>query len=123
MANHGLSMKKKQGNVMIKFVEIYGTGLSYSSIEDVANKRNPKPSFKLREIYINPEYVVYLKEAEDFLQKFVGGDLPEGLDKRQEFTRLGLSRGQSGFDLVVVGAPKVVQSKLYKGESKSVIKG
>mgnify|MGYP005814158661 FL=1 len=67
--------------------------------------------YALREIFINPEHVVYLREDETYKKILEEGFL-EDIDDRQAFTKIYLNRGQMGIDLVVVGSPSIVQEKL-----------
>ena len=55
-------------------------------------------------------------------QKLQEGKLPEGLDSRQEFSRIYLNRGQVGLDIVVVGSPSLIEKELKKNY-KQVLKG
>jgi len=50
------------------------------------------------------------------------GAMPEGLDHRQEFTRVHMSRGQLGLDIIVVGSPAMIESKLGTQE-KELLRG
>jgi len=79
-------------------------------------------SFSLREIFINPEHVVCLREDETYSRHLSENRL-RGLDKRQVFTRVYLNRGQSGLDLVVVGEPTAIQEKLGLNSSKQLLRG
>ena len=88
---------------MIKLIEVCEIKNASSS---------PQKAYTLREIYVNPKHVVSLREAASFQQKLVEGKLPEGLDTRQGFTKITLDRGQFGLDVVVIGQPSIVESKL-----------
>jgi len=77
--------------------------------------------YTLREIYINPEHIISLREEPTYKQKLLEGKLPDDLDSRQEFTRVALNRGHSGLEVVVVGAPAAIKSKLKK--EKEVLHG
>mgnify|MGYP003678956458 FL=1 len=48
--------------------------------------------------------------------------MPEGLDPRQEFSRIYLNRGQAGLDIIVVGKPSIIEKELKKNY-KQVLKG
>jgi hypothetical protein len=85
----------------IKLVELYEQPTQMSD-----NK------WTLREIIVNPEYVVCLRpdaRATTLLQE---GILPDGLDNRQEFTKIQMSRGANGLDIVVVGGITMIEGKL-----------
>tara|TARA_R100000008_G_C3553607_1_gene151893 strand:- start:221 stop:517 length:297 start_codon:yes stop_codon:yes gene_type:complete len=97
--------------MVVKLVEIY---------EQHAFGRN---SYKLREVFINPDYVVCLRDEPRFQALLEEGRLPEGIDGRQEFTRVQLNRGgQSGLDIVVVGNPQLIENKIGRTKKK-ILKG
>ena len=68
--------------------------------------------FTLREITINPQHVICLREDSVMANRLDEGTLPQGLDTRQRFTKVTLDRGQSGLELIVVGDPSQVKEKL-----------
>tara|TARA_Y100000310_G_scaffold119366_1_gene118103 strand:- start:105 stop:392 length:288 start_codon:yes stop_codon:yes gene_type:complete len=86
-------------------------------------KVNDFPSrYSLEEIFINPEHVVLLREdlqARDLLEE---NFLPEGLDKRQQFTRLLIDRDSSANYITIVGAPDTVSEKISH-KNKQLLKG
>tara|TARA_A100001011_G_C13944537_1_gene688566 strand:+ start:223 stop:519 length:297 start_codon:yes stop_codon:yes gene_type:complete len=85
----------------IKLVELYEQPTQRS-----------KEKWTLREVVVNPDYVVCLRpdaRASSLLQE---GILPEGLDARQEFTKIQMSRGNGGMDIVVVGGITLIEDKL-----------
>jgi len=98
----------------VRLIEIYESTRIHSN----DSKRN----FSLREVFINPDQVVCLREAPEFKQKLLEGILPKDLDKRQEFTHVYLNRGQSGLDIFIVGAPSLVEKKLTTNK-KQLLKG
>ena len=80
-----------------------------------------KRSYSLRKVYINPEQVVCLREDVHFKSLLMENKLPEGLDTNQSFTRIYLNRGQTGIDVVVVGAPQYVEKEMYR-KNKSLLR-
>ena len=78
--------------------------------------------YSLREVYVNPQHVVYLREDGHIQKALVEGKLPEGLDHRQNFTRLVLENGNHGSEFVVVGSPSDVRTKLL-GNKKELLHG
>ena len=85
---------------MIKLVEI---------VKDTAG-------YNLREIFVNPKHVVYLREDNLIKRHLMEGNLPEGLDTRQAFTKLIVDNGSNGTEFIVVGEPSHVESKLKEGK-------
>ena len=68
--------------------------------------------YTLREVFINPEHIVCLREDSATLELLREGQLPEGIDARQRFTRVQMNRGSMGLDIVVVGSPAIVEDML-----------
>jgi len=96
--------------MVIKLVEIY------------EEQNFSKKKYKLREVFINPEHIVCLRDEPRFKILLKEGTLPEGMDERQEFTRVCMNRGQLGLDVIVVGAPQVIEDKISK-TNKKILKG
>ncbi len=102
----------------VQLVEIYQ--------DKVAPFRNLKrlpesqgyPIYALREVYVNPEYVVMLRPS----VKEYSASLPEGLHSEQEYTTIYMNRGQSGVEITVVGAPEAIKEKLGRAK-KGLLKG
>ena len=105
--------------MIIKLTEISRSDVHISNIES-ANKMG---KYYLREIFINPDHVICLREDKIFDRKLQEGDLGDILDQRQSFTRVYMNRGQSGLDVVVVGPPGQIQEKLGLKNNKELLKG
>lgn len=87
------------------------------SLTEVYDSNYNRDKKSLREIYINPSFVISLTPDYSMEVLLQEGKLPEGLNKSQQFTRITLSDGRTQH--VVVGDLSVVQSKL----SPSLLKG
>jgi hypothetical protein len=92
--------------MIVKFTEVYSESSNTSS-------------FKLREVGVNPSFVVCTRMDDTMLGNLREGRLPEGLDKRQEFTQIILDRGH-GYSITVVGGTETVNKQLSK---KVLLKG
>jgi hypothetical protein len=92
----------------IKLVEIYDT-------TGVGDK------LKLREVYVNPDYVVAIRPDEHIKFLIESRQVIEGLDPRQSFTKIFLNRSGPGSEVTVVGDSNSIQEKLFS--SKKVLKG
>jgi hypothetical protein len=86
-----------------------------------ANK-NAKQRFTLREVYINPKHIVSLREDINFKQKLNEGQLPEGLNNEQRFTRVAIDKGHTGLEIIVVGHPTIIETKM-KGIERELLLG
>ena len=97
--------------MVVKLVEVH----SHHAV--TSNK-----SYTLREVFINPQRVVSMREDTGFQSLLSEGELPEGISDSQTFTRIFLDQGQGGRSLVVVGDPMSVDRKLTEGQRR-VLKG
>ncbi len=86
---------------MLKFVEVCESSSFYDP-----EIQSCRTSFFLREIYLNPRYIVSMKENEGLQAKAKLGALIEGLNLGISFTELVVfSSGSTPRTLNVVGAP------------------
>jgi len=84
----------------IKLVEVYNKGIASES------------NFSLRGIYINPIHVICLRSDLGTKRNLHEGKLPAELDRRQEFTKITINKGNYGQDITVIGTVEEVQKKL-----------
>jgi len=80
-------------------------------------------SYELHEVFINPQHVVAIREDHLAKKHLTEGRMPAGLDDRQSFTKIHLSRGQNGIDITVVGTPTVIEDKINVHGSKQLLRG
>ena len=100
----------------VKLIEVFETRKSSQT------GANFERAYNLREVFVNPDYVICLRQNKKMTQLLAEGTLPEGLDSRQEFTQIYLNRGQTGIDITVVGEPIQIQKQLHAGK-KTLLKG
>ena len=62
-------------------------------------------NFMLREVFINPEHVIMIREERRLQELNERGMLAAGLNTDHRFSKLTINRGQMGTDIVVIGAP------------------
>ena len=79
-------------------------------------------TYSLREVFVNPEFVVSLAPDVNTKRLLNEGRLPEGLSTHTEFTRVTIHKGATGQEMVVIGNPADVKSRLFSN-SKSVLRG
>tara|TARA_A200000159_G_C7224449_1_gene297551 strand:+ start:148 stop:462 length:315 start_codon:yes stop_codon:yes gene_type:complete len=80
--------------------------------QQYTNSAERLKAYNLREVTVNPDHVVCLREDHQMLKMLSEGYLPEEMDNRQQFTRLYLDRGQAGIDITVVGSVQTVKASL-----------
>ena len=68
--------------------------------------------YSLREVFINPEHVVMIREEKRMRELNESGKVAAGLDHNHQFSKLTINRGQTGTEIVVVGSPEVVENTL-----------
>tara|TARA_R110001583_G_scaffold159170_3_gene310972 strand:+ start:480 stop:821 length:342 start_codon:yes stop_codon:yes gene_type:complete len=77
--------------------------------------------YTLREVFVNPEHVVMIREEARMQKLNEQGALPNDLDHSHRFTKLTINRGHTGTEIVVVGAPSIIENTL--NTKKGLIKG
>ena len=77
--------------------------------------------YSLREVFINPEHVVMIREEARLQELNEQVPLTEGLKQGHRFTKLTINRGHTGTEIVVVGAPDIVERSL--NTSKQLLRG
>jgi len=77
--------------------------------------------YSLREVFVNPEHVVMIREESRLKEINQQVPLTEGLKQDHCFTKLTINRGHTGTEIVVVGAPDIVERHL--NNNKQLIRG
>jgi hypothetical protein len=85
-------------------------------------ERTAQLQFSLGEVWVNPEYVISIREATGYKTLLREGRLPTGLEGNHAFTTLVMSRGNITETHVVVGTPSIVAGRLGNQE-KQLLKG
>jgi len=80
-----------------------------------------KQDYTLREIFVNPEHVVMIREEYRIQQLNEQGLIANGLDPNHKFTKLTINRGHTGTEIIVVGEPTIVEK--FLNTSKQLIRG
>ena len=76
------------------------------------NALTTQNDYTLREVFVNPEHVVMIREEARMQKLNEEGALPSGLNTAHRFTKLTINRGHTGTEIVVVGAPEIVETTL-----------
>jgi hypothetical protein len=77
--------------------------------------------YSLREVFVNPEHVVMIREEARLHHLNEQDPLTEGLKIGHRFTKLTINRGHTGTEIVVVGAPDIVERSL--NSDRKLIRG
>ena len=97
--------------MLIKLTEICSAG---------AFTTNQK--FRLREILVNPEHIVMIREEQSMQKLNETGGISPDLDNNHRFSKLTINRGQTGTEIIVVGAPEIVEKQL-NSNTKQLLRG
>ena len=68
--------------------------------------------YSLREVFVNPEHVVMVREEHQMKNLNEQGMLTEGLNKEHRFSKITIDKGTTGTEIVVIGDPMTVESAL-----------
>jgi len=85
------------------------------------NTLTSKRDYTLREVFVNPEHVVMIREESRKQKLNEQGALEMDLSKSHKFTKLTINRGQTGTEIIVVGAPQIIEKTL--NQTKTLIRG
>ncbi len=78
-------------------------------------------SYTLREVFVNPEHVIMIREEKRMKELNERGKVASGLDEAHQFSKLTINRGQSGTEIIVVGSPEIVENTLKN--NKQLLRG
>ena len=84
---------------------------------DISSREPYRKTFELRDVFINPEHIVCLREATGFSKLLAESDLVNtSINPRGSFTRVSMNRGQTGIDLVVVGTAQEIRAAISENQ-------
>ena len=78
--------------------------------------------YTLREVLINPEHVVMIREESSMRRLHEHGLRHAGIDPGHRLSKLTINRGHNGTDIVVIGAPDIIEQQL-KASSQQLLRG
>ena len=81
-------------------------------VKDSAN------TYTLTSIYVNPKHIVFLSEDRSLKRRLVEGQINLGLDKNITFTRVKINESAHFSEIVVVGTPEMIESKIFSSKRK-----
>lgn len=107
--------------MLVRLLEVYEEVVHH-------NKAEGQKTYHLRDVVINRRFITCMREDSVMQSYLKDGRLPQGLNADQKFTRIALSRGNIGQDIVVVGDLNQVttlfnEEDLIGKPSKKTLKG
>ena len=79
-------------------------------------------TYTLREVFVNPEHVIMIREERRMKEMNERGILSENLNENHRFSKITINRGQTGTEIVVIGAPDLIETKLQR-TAKQLLRG
>jgi len=92
--------------MLVKLIEVYNKRTYASSAGGKVEE------YSLREVFVNPEHVVCLRENITLKTRLSETELGQEIHPSESYTKIYINRGQSGLDLDVVGDLAAVKNKL-----------
>ena len=77
--------------------------------------------YSLREVFVNPEHVVMVREEHRLRQLNEEGLINEDLDVNHRFSKITIDKGNTGTEIVVIGAPEIIEKTLHT--NKQILRG
>ena len=97
--------------MLVKLIEIYNKKTFAS------NNDGKVEEYSLREVFVNPEHVVCLREIDSLKTRLTETELGQDIHPAESYTKIYINRGQSGLDLDVVGDLTAIRNKLQGRKS------
>jgi len=103
--------------MLIKLIEVFELNKGSTT-----NLTGEKSQYSLREVFVNPNHVVCLREDELMQQHHESGMLPEKMNEKLGFTKIHIDRGHSGINITVVGNPSSIEDGIRRHATR-LLKG
>ncbi len=93
-------------------------------IELVEIKRDSRGAYSLGKVYVNPQQIIYMSENTSMKNSLKEGKMNLGLNQNLTcFTNIKLNHNSYSSDIVVVGHPELIESKIAINQQKQILKG
>ncbi len=106
--------------MLLKLMEVYEEVVHH-------NKAEGQKLYHIRDVVINRRFITCMREDVVMQNYLKEGRLPPAITSNQRFTRIALSRGNVGQDIVVVGDLSQIMSLFNEedliGKPKKTLKG
>jgi hypothetical protein len=79
--------------------------------------------YTLREVLVNPEHVIMIREEARMRQLNEQSAIAPGLRPDHAFSKITINKGHTGTDIVVVGHPEIIEEQLNKSNTPKLLRG
>lgn len=102
--------------MLLSLFEIYKEAVHHNKAEGITK-------YSMREVVINDNFITFMRADDSMENHLSEGRLPEALPKTQKFTRISVSQGNVGQDIVVVGDLAHITGLFNQLSGKRTLKG
>ena len=92
---------------MVKLIQIVPVGTGY----------------RLKNIFVNPFHVAYMTEDIKMKQNLSEGKIDLDINSNAVFTKIKINQDSGFCDITVMGAPEIVESKMFHKNRKYLLRG
>ena len=93
-------------------------------IELVQIKQDRRGNYSLDKVYVNPRQIIYMSENTTMRETLKEGKMKLGLNQNlTSFTNIKLNYNDYSSDIVVIGHPELIESKIIAKQQKQLLKG
>lgn len=93
-------------------------------IELIEIKRDSRGVYSLGKVYVNPQQIIYMSENLSMKNSLKEGKMNLGLNQNlTSFTNIKLNHNSYASDIIVVGHPELIESKIVTKQQKQLLKG
>jgi hypothetical protein len=100
------------GKMLVKLTEVCANGTVTTNQE-----------YTLREVLVNPEHVIMIREEARMRQLNERHVIAPGLRPDHAFSKITINKGHTGTDIVVVGHPEIIEEQLNKSSTRQLLRG
>ena len=80
--------------------------------------------YHLKAVYVNPQQIVFMSEDSKMKQELQEGKLKLGLNQTfTSFTRIRMNMSGYVEEIIVVGDPGLIETKIFNKTSKQLLRG
>ena len=81
-------------------------------------------TYHLKAVYVNPQQIVFMSEDSRMKQELQEGKLKLGLNQTfTSFTRIRMNMSGYVEEIIVVGDPGLIETKIFNKTSKQLLRG
>ena len=93
-------------------------------VELIEIKRDTRGIYSLGKVYINPQQIIYMSENLNMKESLKEGKINLSLNQSfTSFTNIKLNHNSYSSDIIVVGHPELIESKIATKQKKELLKG